>query len=143
MRAVLCGLVVVPVILLHVSRAIYGAKKKKPSAMRPIQCKLAILATHQSLRLGRPRIDDGTGFKQYLDDIGIVGALLSDPAHKAGRQVSACQADMSLDTDREAVQGTGGLSMFGKVFIELLGSGKGAFGEEFIDTVCLGRKGFG
>lgn len=114
--------------------------RKAPSAMCPTQCEVAILATHQSLWLGRPRIHDGTGFKQDLDDIGIIGTLLLDPAHKACRQVSACQADMCLDTNGEAVQGTRGLSMFGKVLIELLGSGESAFGEEFVDTVCLGRK---
>lgn len=108
--------------------------------MSPIQDRFAILATHQSLGLGCPRIHDGTGLKKDLDDIGIFGALLLDPAHKAGRQVSACQADMFLDTNRETVQGAGGLSMFGKVFIELLGSGSGAFGQEFVDTVCLGRR---
>ena len=47
---------------------------------------------------------------------------------------------MTLDTDRKAVQWTGGLSMRGEVLIKLFGSSEGTFRKKFDDAICLKKE---
>lgn len=86
---------VVPVILLQVSRAIY--RETKVSAIN--QHITEFRYTNQSLWLGCSCINNGTGIQENIDNIFIVWALLVEPTDESSRQVSPLEAYMSFDAN--------------------------------------------
>jgi hypothetical protein len=88
-------LVVVPVILLQVSSAIYRETKK--SAIKQDVTKFG--CANQSLWLGCSGINNGTSIQEDIDNICIIWALLVEPTDEPSRQVSSLEAYMSFDAN--------------------------------------------
>jgi hypothetical protein len=88
-------LVVVPVILLQVSRAIY--RETKESAINQHITKFR--SANQSLWLGCSGINNGTGIQEDFDNICIIWALLIEPTDESSSQVSSLEAYMSFDAN--------------------------------------------
>lgn len=94
------------------------------------------LEVHAGLGLVGAGKDDGAQLAERLDDGGVVVAGAVDPGDEAGVCQVGGDADLVLEGEGDAVEGTDEAAGEGEVLVAGLGVVDG-FGEELGEAVCL------
>jgi hypothetical protein len=100
---------------------------------------------HESLRNTRLAIEYSTHRRKFLDEgaLNLMRLILgnthvsANPAYVAHGRVHAFDMELVLETHREAVEGTDGLSVFGKVAVKKLCPLEGNLRKVLVETVAL------
>jgi len=92
---------------------------------------------HQALRLRTPHIKHRARPPQNLQNMRVALRHSPHPSHETPIPIQTLHANVFLDANWEAVEGSEGLFVCCEVSIEGGGAVECALGEELGDAVCL------